>query len=175
MSLKSKILIVAALVAFGALSRLLPHAWNTTPVTAIALFISAYIGVRYSLASVMGTMLISDIIIGFYAWPILLAVYGSFLLAAFMGILINKYKTVQSLFITTIGSSLVFFVITNWAVWQFGTMYTHSFSGLMQAYLMAIPFFKNALFGDLIYTGLLFGTAYVTTLVLKKQKLLSNI
>ncbi len=137
--------------------RLISHAANVTPVTAIALFISAYFGIRYSIPTIIGLMLISDAIIGFYSWPIMLSVYGSLVLAGLLGMYLQKNKTIGSTIVLTISSSLVFFLVTNWAVWQFGTMYVHSWQGLVESYTMAIPFFKNSLFGDLFYTGAFFG------------------
>ncbi|MDO8663683.1 MAG: hypothetical protein Q7K28_02505 [Candidatus Wildermuthbacteria bacterium] len=145
------------LVALGVASRLLPHTANFTPVTAIALFASAYLGLRYSLAVLLAVMFATDAIIGFYSWQIMLAVYGSFALSSLIGFYIQKHKRVATVFFGALGSSLIFFLITNWAVWQFSALYPHSFAGLMQSYLMAIPFFKNSLAGDMLYTGLLFG------------------
>ena len=52
--------------------------------------------------------------------------------------------------------STVFFLISNWAVWQFGVWYDKSLVGLIEAYTLAIPFFRNTIIGDLVYTGSLF-------------------
>lgn len=158
------------LIAFGVVSRFLPHAFNFTPVTAIALFVSVYFGLRYSLVTLIGIMLISDVFIGFYHWQMMIAVYGSFALSAILGTFINK-QSVRTIAVSTLGSSLVFYAVTNWAVWQFGTMYEHSFSGLMQSYIMAIPFFKNSLAGDLVYTTVLFGVMYaLSTYSVRRSK-----
>ena len=56
-----------------------------------------------------------------------------------------------------LGASVIFFVVTNAAVWAFTPLYAHTLAGLMQSYTMAIPFFKNSLAGDLGYTAVLFG------------------
>jgi hypothetical protein len=157
MSKRNAFYAVAALIFLGAILRLVPHVANVTPITAIALFVSAYIGVRYSLLSVLSAMLASDAFIGFYSFPVMLSVYGSLAVAGLLGAYLQKNKTVKSALVITVSGSLVFFLVTNWAVWQFGTMYEHSFSGLMRSYMMAIPFFRNSLVGDLVYTGLFFG------------------
>ncbi|MCB9015309.1 MAG: hypothetical protein H6541_05885 [Lentimicrobiaceae bacterium] len=39
--------------------------------------------------------------------------------------------------------------------------YTPDFSGLMQAYVVGIPFFNNGLSGDLFYNTVLFGGFYL--------------
>lgn len=164
MSHKQSILIVLFLIAMGITCRLLPHPWNTTPITAIVLFSSAYFGFHYSLISFLGIMFITDAFIGFYQWQIMLSVYGSIILAGIIGLSMKKKQTVGLILLSTLGSSLIFFIITNWAVWQFGTMYPHSISGLFQSYLMAIPFFKNSLAGDILYSGLLFGAYKLSVL-----------
>jgi len=52
---------------------------------------------------------------------------------------------------------LIFFLLTNGAVWLFGTMYSHDFSGLLQSYYMALPFWRNEILADLFYSGVLIG------------------
>jgi len=155
----TRIILVGILVLIGIAGRLLPHVWNATPVTAIALFASYYIGWRYSSAAVFGIMLASDFFLGFYAWPIMLAVYAGFAAAVCIGHYIRHYaaKSPIAILAGSLGSSLLFFIITNWAVWQFGTMYAHTFAGLADCYMMALPFFRNTLAGDIAYTSVFFG------------------
>lgn len=169
-SFRIKIISVLALIVFGVASRFLPHMWNFTPLTAIALFASAYLGLRYSVFVLVGIMLISDIFLGFYQWQTMIAVYSSFAVAGIIGVCIDK-KKINNIFLGSIGSSLVFFFATNWSVWMFGTMYEHSLSGLMQSYMMAIPFFRNSLAGDLFYTGVLFGAVFVVNAYLARKKI----
>jgi hypothetical protein len=55
---------------------------------------------------------------------------------------------------TLVGSS-VFFVVTNaacWALW-----YPRTLTGLAVCYVAAIPFFRNTLLGDGLFTAVLFG------------------
>ncbi len=49
-------------------------------------------------------------------------------------------------------SSMLFFVITNFGVWATSGMYVRDANGLLNAYVLGLPFFKNSLFGDLFYT-----------------------
>lgn len=169
-SSRIKIISVLALIVFGVASRFLPHIWNFTPLTAIALFASAYLGLRYSVFVLVGIMLISDIFLGFYQWQTMIAVYSSFAVAGIVGVFIDK-KKINNILVGSIGSSLVFFFVTNWSVWMFGTMYERSLSGLVQSYMMAIPFFRNSLAGDLFYTGLLFGAVFVANAYLARKKI----
>ncbi len=177
MSVKKSLIISFLLVVVGVAGRFLPHLPNATPITAIALFSATYLGLRYSWSILIVTMLITDAFIGFYDWKVMAAVYGSLILSAIIGLLVRKYKTAGtkivfagSVFFGTLASSLLFFLITNWAVWQFGMMYVHSWQGLMESYAMAIPFFKNSLLGDLTYTATLFG-AFETARYAVSQKI----
>jgi len=89
------------------------------------------------------------------------AVYGSFALVGLIGLYLRTRKTVGTIVGGALTASLLFFVITNFAVWYGGTLYPQTWSGLVATYVAGIPFFKNTVLGDLVYTGLLFG-AYET-------------
>ena len=165
-----KIIFLGVLILIGITGRLLPHPWNTTPVTAIVLFSSVYLSIRYSMAALIIIMLASDIILGFYDFKIMLAVYLSFGFSLLIGWFVKQNKNVGTLIFGSLSASLFFFLITNYAVWQFGSMYEHTFFGLMQSYTMALPFFKNALVGDLIYTGLFFGVYEAVKSIIERAK-----
>lgn len=102
-------------------------------------------------------MFVSDLFIGFYSWPIMLAVYGSFLVSGLIGQYLKKRKSFFTILGGTLTASIIFFLATNAAVWVFGTMYARDISGLFQSYAMAIPFFRNSILGDLFYVSLLIG------------------
>ena len=59
--------------------------------------------------------------------------------------------------------SVAFFLATNLAVWAFGTMYIHDFSGFLLCYTKALPFFRFTIASDLAYSGVLFGTYALIT------------
>lgn len=155
--MNKKIIIPVLLIILGIIARFLPHPANFAPIGAIALFGALYLPKKYALILPLIAMFISDIFIGFYSPAIMLAVYGSFLVAGILGLIIRKKKNLFSVLFVTLLSSVLFYLITNTAVWAFGTMYTHNFAGLIQSYTMAIPFFKNSLLGDLFYVGILIG------------------
>lgn len=157
MSIKTKIIISVVLVTLGVVCRLLPHLWNFAPVAAIALFAGAYLGKKYALFLPVLTMLAGDIFIGFYELKLMLAVYVSFALIGLIGLLLRKKRTAESVIICSLSASILFFLITNFAVWIFSSWYSHTFSGLINCFVMALPFFRNTLMGDLFYVGVLFG------------------
>ena len=152
------LLTVGLLIILGLSARLLPHPANFAPITAIALFCGLYLPRRWSIIVPIVAMFVSDIFIGFYDWKIMLAVYFCFILTGLIGSVVQNRKSFATILGGTLSGSILFFLITNLAVWAFGTMYIHNFAGLLECYTMAIPFFRNSLLGDLFFTGILVGT-----------------
>lgn len=175
MSTRTKIIIAIALITLGVLGRLLPHLWNFTPIVAIALVSAVYLGNRYAYLAVLSTLLISDFFIGFYDIKLLLVVYGSFLLAGGIGYIIQKYKSVVTMLAGSLLVSTVFYAVTNFAVWKFSPFYEKTFEGLMLSYTLALPFFRNALVGDLFYTLVLFGVFESALYFVRRKTKVSNI
>jgi hypothetical protein len=154
---KTYLLIVVALIAVVALFRFLPHPPNFVPVMAIALFAGAYItDKRLAFIIPLGAMFISDAIIGFH--NTMLFVYASIVAMVGIGMLLQNRKRVAPIAIATISGAILFFIVTNFGVWAVGTMYPKTFEGLISCYVAAIPFFRNALAGDLVYVTVLFGS-----------------
>ena len=157
MTTKRKIIMFVILVAIGVLGRLLPHAWNFTPLIATTIFAGVYLGKPQAFFLPVITMLISDIFVGFYEPKIMFSVYLSFAIAGLIGCRFAKNKKINNLALSAFASSTVFFLVTNAAVWFFGSMYNTGLSGLIQSYLAGIPFYRNMMLGDIFYTVFLFG------------------
>lgn len=141
---------------------------NFAPITAIALFAGARMEKR-SLAVLvpLAAMVASDAIIGFYDARILASVYASFILSGALGMLIRKRVTLWRVSGSAIASSLLFFLITNAAVWLFSGMYPSTLAGLAESYSMGLPFFRFTLLGDLFYTIVIFGIYEVVHIWIK--------
>ena len=136
----------------AALSRLIPHPPNFTPLIAIALFSGFYAANKvliYGLPIVI--MLISDLFLGFYSISIF--VYLSFLLISFFGTMSKNPGAIKIIFGVLLGS-VSFFIITNFGVWILGG-YPRNFAGLLSCYTMAIPFFNNTLAGSFFYSTIM--------------------
>jgi len=153
----SQWVLATLLIIFGFALRLIPHPANVAPIGAIAMFSALYLPRRIALIMPLGIMLISDLFIGFYTWQILLSVYASFVLVGLIGFWVRKHKAFFTVVGGTVLGSAAFFLITNGAVWAFSGMYPPTFAGLLQSYFMGLPFFRNTLFGDLLYVGFLVG------------------
>ncbi len=168
--MNKKIIIVLLLILLGFSARLLPHPANFAPIGAIALFAGMYLPKRLAIILPIVMMFSSDLIIGMYNPKIMIAVYASFILMGLIGLLVRKNKKLSTVLGGTLLGSFLFFLITNFAVWAFGTMYLHNLSGLIQSYTMAIPFFKNSLLGNLFYVGILVGGYELAVHYLKQTK-----
>lgn len=144
------------IISFAVILRLLPHPPNVAPIAAMALFGGVYLNKKYALIVPIVALFISDLLLGFYAsMPY---VYGSFLLTGLIGIWLRKHKNIPNVILATITSSILFFLITNFGFFLTNDLYPKTVVGQIEAYTMAIPFFRNTLLGDLGYVALFFGS-----------------
>lgn len=111
-------------------------------------------------------MLISDLFLGFHSTMVF--VYGSFLLTILIGRKIKENFTPLKLLLAALSSSILFFVTTNFGVWLVGDWYPKTINGLIESYVMVIPFFRNTVLGDLIYSFSFFYGYRLVNLLLKK-------
>ena len=63
--------------------------------------------------------------------------------------------------------SFIFYILSNLGVWLQGSMYPMNLAGLIQSYIMAIPFYRNPIIGDVFFTALLFGTYHLLVMATK--------
>jgi len=86
-----------------------------------------------------------------------------------LGMLISSKTTAVRVAGASMAGSVVFFLVSNFAVWVGGTlaMYPKTLAGLMECYAMGLPFFRNGLAGDLVFAGAFFG---VSALVAKSSE-----
>lgn len=144
----------AFIITIAALIRILPHPPNLTPIAAMALFGGTYLPKKYAFIIPLGAMFVSDIFIGFHS--LVVYVYGSFVLIGLIGMWLAENKNVRNIALAALISSVLFFVVTNFGVWAAGA-YARDASGLLESYILGLPFFRNTLLGDFFYTGIFFG------------------
>lgn len=154
-----------AIVILAVVARLIPHAPNFAPIGALAIFSGAKVKNKLAWMIPISAMMISDIFLGFH--KTIPFVYASFIIASFIGSMIKKDKW-HTLALASLTSSLIFFIVTNFGVFVTGTMYAKNVSGLMQCYIMALPFFRNTILSDFIYTfSFFYGFKYLNLIVRK--------
>ncbi|MES2464519.1 MAG: DUF6580 family putative transport protein [Armatimonadota bacterium] len=149
---------IYVLIVLAALSRLLPHPPNFTPIAAMALFGAAVLpDKRLSLLVPIAALLLSDFFLGFYGWTGMASVYGATLLVGVVGyvLLRNQPTNVGRIATAALSGSVLFFLVTNAMCWWTG--YPHTLSGLSLCFTLALPFFRNELLGTLLSAVILFG------------------
>jgi hypothetical protein len=161
--------VISAIILLAAMSRLVPHPANFAPIGGMALFGAAYYSKRYWVFIIpIVSMWLADLVLNnvvyaqyfdhfvwFYQgcyWT-----YGAFILIGLIGIVTLKKIRIQNLILASLLASIVFFLLSNFGVWASTNMYPKNFGGLIACYAAGLPFFKNTIIGDLVYTGVLFG------------------
>lgn len=163
----TRLLTLGAIMIGLAMTRLLPHPVNFSPMAAIALFGGAYLlknSQRYGimlLAAILSDVLVNSILysyndLGYVIQADTLSIYACYMFFVWMGSSI-KTANLKSVGSRSIIASTVFFLMSNLMVWQGSTFYTPDFAGLMACYTAALPFLHNSFAGDLIYSGITFG------------------
>jgi len=145
-----------SLILILALARLIPHPPNFTPIIAVAIMSGYFFrNIYLSFTVLLVSMLLADLFIGFYGN--MLFVYSSLFLIAYIFFKISEKINFKNLFIYSFFGSLIFFIISNFGVWALGSpgvydiAYEKNLSGLVQCYILAIPFFGNTFLSTLIF------------------------
>ena len=168
-----RILVFAALIAVGAIGRLVFLAIpNFSPAAAVAIFAGFYFAKRRTAILVpLGAMLISNLWLNSYrTWSEMAVVYGAFIFPVLLSHSLRRMKagrpslTAMRLATCAVLPSMFFFVTTNFAVWVFSGFYAHTLAGLATCYVQAIPFYGYTLAGDLIFSAALFGAYYASAI-----------
>jgi len=154
------------IIIIAASTRIIPHPPNFTPIGGLAIFSGIYFKKKSAAFIPLLAMLFSDLILGFHST--MFFVYLSFLISFFLGRLIRKKVNIIKLISISFISSAFFFLITNFGVWLMFDMYAKNFTGLINCYVMALPFFRNTFLGDFIYSLTFFyGYRYLLVLIKK--------
>ena len=131
-------------VALIALSRIVPHPPNFTPVLAAGVMSAVLTHkLRESILMTLLAMFVSDLYYGLH--PFMIWTYSSVALASVIG----HYN--KNVYLSGIAASVAFFIITNFGVWASGNFYEHNLYGLYVCYVAGLPFFSNTLLGTLFY------------------------
>ena len=137
-------------------ARLIPHPPNFTPIIAVAIMSGYFFrNIYLSFSILLISMLLADAFIGFY--NNMLFVYLSLFLIAFVFFKISKKINFKNLFIYGFVGSVIFFIISNFGVWALGSpgvydiAYEKNLNGLVECYILAIPFFGNTFLSTLIF------------------------
>jgi len=159
----TRFIVITFLIIAAALTRalpyLIPHIWNFTAIGALAIFGGAQFNdKRLAFIIPITAMAISDIFIGN---GFSLAVYTGFIAMVGCGFLIRNKVNSTNVILASFISASVFFLITNFAFLYPASLYPHNVSGILTSYAAGLPFFRNMLIGNLVFSAVLFGSFHL--------------
>jgi hypothetical protein len=158
-----------ALIVLAALTRLLPHPPNFTPIGAMGLFGAAYFGnKRLALIIPFAALFLSDLILNnvvysqyytSFTWFTSSWIYLGFALVMLAGyFMLRNDRSPSRLFAASLTASLLFFLVSNLSTWLGSGLYPQTFTGLMTCYIAGLPFIGNTIMGDLFFSAVMFGS-----------------
>lgn len=176
------LIIGIVLIALAVMSRTIFHMPNFTALAGIGLFAGFYFRSKIAYLIPLLAVLISDSIIGFYDLGTMVFVYLAWLFPVMIGRWNLKFHGLKSIFseIVSVGfkailASLSFYMISNLGVWLFSGMYVLNIEGIIECYVLALPFFRMTILGDLLFTLLIFGSYYIVTFLSNDKQTLDPV
>jgi hypothetical protein len=146
---------------------------NISPLMAIAFCGAVYFRNRWMWLIPFIALSVSDLYINHYYaaqygfhWELggVLARTGCFAVALLLGAWVSRHKSWLWLLNGSLISALIFYLVTNTQSWLGDAFYAKTLAGWWQAMTVGHPeypptifFFRNTLFGDLMFTGLFSG------------------
>ncbi len=159
---------ITVFLLIGMISRLLPHAPNSTALGAVALVAGATLPSRWWAFAIPWVVLfLTDLVFSFH--PTMWSVYIAAWIWTGLGVWLGRKSVAKILGASLVGST-IFFLLTNFAVWLQQPFYAKTSAGLLQAYVMALPFFEKQIFSDLVWTVIVFAlSAAVSRVALRSS------
>lgn len=147
----SRLKIILGLIAFGILSRFIPHPPNFTSINAISLTSVLILGNPiHSFVVLFTTLFLSDLILGLHST--LIFTYLAFSTTLLTAYGLKKHFSLHRLPMISLSASILFFLIANFGVWLTTPLYPKTIAGLGICYIEALPFHSYLLLGDFVYT-----------------------
>lgn len=166
--LENETILAFGLIVVAILLRLLPHPANFAPVAAVSLFAGAKLNKKYAIWIPLAIMMVSDLFLGLHST--IAFTWGSFALIGLLGLWLKGRDNIGNIFAGALTGSLLFYFVTNFGVWIATPLYQKTLTGLLDCYVMAIPFFRNTLMSDILFAGALFGAYELAKVLLLKNK-----
>lgn len=123
---------------------------NVELVMTVSVLASICLGKRFGVAVALLSLIISDLVIG--NTLIMVFTWSAFALIAWGG---RWLKNKNWLFGAGYGlaGALGFYFYTNFGVWLISGLYPHTVSGLINSYLMGLPFLRLHMISSMIFLG----------------------
>lgn len=159
LNIKHSLIVGLGIIIFGVIARFFLLKFVGIPnfeiITALTLVSAVFLGRLWAIAAPLSIIAITDVFIG--NGPVMIFTWSAFAVIGIFGWLFSKLN-IKSAKMKVVGlagvgivSSVFFFLYTNFGWWLVSGMYPHTLDGLIQCYIMGLPFFKNNLIGNLIF------------------------
>jgi hypothetical protein len=145
---------------------------NFTPIGAMAIFGGCYYKSKWKAFLIpLATLWISDLFIDSFVYYHTLTwfydgflwTYAAFTLMVVMGMFIKKVS-IKNIILVGFIATFAHWIITDFGVWlghgldiTTGKAYTFDLAGFMKCLYLALPFEKNLLIGNFVFSGVMFG------------------
>lgn len=154
-----RLILMVIYIAIGVLSRILPHFPNVTAMTSLCILTGTQFPRIWSFLTITLTLLISDLMLAYLFhytvwgdWTVI-NYFGFIVISFFAAHFVSNKKS--SLWIYLFCGSVGFWLWSNLGTWFLSGMYQHTTNGLIACYIAALPFLRNAVFGDFVWMGVI--------------------
>lgn len=136
---------------FTLICRIVPHIPNISPLLSFALLCGATLDRKLAIIYCLTACLGSDILLmltrGYTPGNWTLFTYTGWL-----GVTLLPSAKSSNCYLMTLWAGLGFWIWTNFGTWLLSPMYPHTLNGLATCYGLGLPFLRNELAGDLLFT-----------------------
>ncbi|QJW94558.1 DUF6580 family putative transport protein [Frigoriglobus tundricola] len=136
--------------------------WNASVIGALALFTAARLGFWHGVGLTAAAIALKDLCLylttdWWQPYPLSWVYFTVYVLIGWA--FLRHSASVGRAVATGFGAGLVFFFVSNFVSWleQALPQYEHSFRGLVDCYVAAIPFYRGTFIGDTAFSAALFG------------------
>ena len=152
-----------SLILILTFSRLIPHPPNFTPIIAASILGSFFFQrLVITITVIFSSLFLTDLVLGLYSS--MAFVYTSLVLIIILSNKMSKFLNLKTLLIFGLAGATIFFIFSNFGVWLLSGLYQKNLSGLIECYIMAIPFFTNTLISTILFSYITFIVYKVTSL-----------
>jgi Family of unknown function (DUF6580) len=168
--------LATCLALLASLVRWVPHSWNFSPTYAVEVFAGARMRLGYAFALALGFRALTDLVILLWPFPgqegkagyffmIIPWIYASVILNVILGRWLKRTESPWKIGGVALLASLQFYLLTNFGSWLVMPNYEKTFAGLLECYVMGLPWFRPTLIANLLYIPVLFGAHALLTRV----------
>jgi hypothetical protein len=156
-NMNKQLVTTITMIFIATAATLIPHPPNFTPLAATALFAGAHLSNRkLAFAIPLGALFLRDVLIGLHV--LMPFTYACTALSVCLGFWLKRRESIPKIAAASLSNSIVFFLVTNFGVWLALGTFPRTANGLVDCYVAGIPYFRNTIAGDLLYTAVIFGS-----------------